>query len=163
MRKTASCRTARAWMVRLWPGVMKTSRVLPRRVFASLQSASRSQQKLDRQRLRQSGAPAIHYDSSMVALINNAAGSIIGWMQRLVSDDGTVKSYYDVDTALLLGGILTVRQCFREDREIVTLAGRIYQRVDFRWMLNGHPRLFSHGWKPETGFLRPRWDTYSED
>ena len=30
-------------------------------------------------------------------------------------------------------------------------------------MLNGHPLLLSHGWKPETGFLKPRWDTYSED
>jgi hypothetical protein len=29
--------------------------------------------------------------------------------------------------------------------------------------LNGHPFLLSHGWKPETGFLKPRWDTYSED
>jgi len=35
--------------------------------------------------------------------------------------------------------------------------------VDFRWMLNGDPRLLSHGWKPESGFLRPRWDTYSEN
>ena len=40
---------------------------------------------------------------------------------------------------------------------------RIYNRVDFRWMLNGHPLLLSHGWKPESGFLRARWDTYSED
>src|SRR4029079_2939482 len=46
-----------------------------------------------------------------------------------------------IDTALLLAGVLTVRQCFRDDREIVNLAGRIYQRVDFRWMLNGHPLL----------------------
>lgn len=68
-----------------------------------------------------------------------------------------------IDTALLLGGVLTVRQCFRDDREIATLATKIYERVDFRWMLNGHPRLLSHGWKPETGFLKPRWDTYSED
>ncbi len=30
-------------------------------------------------------------------------------------------------------------------------------------MLNGHATLLSHGWKPETGFLKPRWDTYSED
>jgi hypothetical protein len=30
-------------------------------------------------------------------------------------------------------------------------------------MLNGHPHLLSHGWKPETGFLGPRWDTYSEE
>lgn len=68
-----------------------------------------------------------------------------------------------IDTALLLGGVLTVRQCFAPDREITRLATKIYQRVDFRWMLNGDPLLLSHGWKPETGFLRPRWDTYSED
>jgi hypothetical protein len=68
-----------------------------------------------------------------------------------------------IDTALLLAGVLTVRQCFRDDVEIVRRAQHIYQRVDFRWMLNGDPLLLSHGWKPETGFLRPRWNTYSED
>lgn len=68
-----------------------------------------------------------------------------------------------IDTALLLGGVLTVRQCFASDPEITRLATKIYQRVDFRWMLNGDPLLLSHGWKPESGFLRPRWDTYSED
>jgi hypothetical protein len=68
-----------------------------------------------------------------------------------------------IDTALLLGGVLTVRQCFANDPEIARLATKIYQRVDFRWMLNGDPLLLSHGWKPESGFLRPRWNTYSED
>ncbi len=68
-----------------------------------------------------------------------------------------------IDTALLLAGVLTVRQCFASDAEITRLATKIYRRVDFRWMLNGHPLLLSHGWRPETGFLRPRWDTYSED
>jgi hypothetical protein len=68
-----------------------------------------------------------------------------------------------IDTALLLAGVLTARQCFREDREIVKLSTQIYERVDFRWMLNGDPLLLSHGWKPESGFLKPRWDTYSED
>lgn len=68
-----------------------------------------------------------------------------------------------IDTALLLGGVLTARQYYRHDAEIFRLATRIYQRVDFRWMLNGHATLLSHGWKPETGFLRSRWDTYSED
>jgi hypothetical protein len=68
-----------------------------------------------------------------------------------------------IDTALLLAGVLTVRQYFQADKEIVSLATKIYERVDFRWMLNGHPQLLSHGWKPETGFLKPRWDTYSED
>jgi hypothetical protein len=68
-----------------------------------------------------------------------------------------------IDTALLLGGILTARQYFHNDREIVRLATQIYTRMDFRWMLNGDPLLLSHGWKPESGFLIPRWDTYSED
>jgi hypothetical protein len=68
-----------------------------------------------------------------------------------------------IDTALLLAGVLTVRQYFQDDKETVILSTKIYERVDFRWMLNGHPRLLSHGWKSETGFLKPRWDTYSED
>jgi hypothetical protein len=68
-----------------------------------------------------------------------------------------------IDTALLLSGILTARQYFNDDTEIVRLATLIYERVDFRWMLNGHRLLLSHGWTPEKGFLGPRWDTYSED
>jgi len=68
-----------------------------------------------------------------------------------------------IDTALLLAGVLTVRQYFGEDVQIRRLATTIYERVDFRWMLNGDPLLLSHGWKPETGFLKARWDTYSED
>jgi hypothetical protein len=64
---------------------------------------------------------------------------------------------------LLLAGILTTRQYYRKDAEIFRLATKIYERVDFRWMLNGDPLLLSHGWRPETGFLKPRWDTYSED
>jgi hypothetical protein len=68
-----------------------------------------------------------------------------------------------IDTALLLAGVLTVRQYFHDDPEIPKLATKIYERVDFAWMLNNHPLLLSHGWKPETGFLKPRWDTYSED
>jgi hypothetical protein len=68
-----------------------------------------------------------------------------------------------IDTALLLAGVLTTRQYYRNDPEIFRLATKIYERVDFRWMLNGDPLLLAHGWKPETGFLKPRWDTYSED
>ncbi len=65
-----------------------------------------------------------------------------------------------IDTALLLCGVLTCRQHF-EDQEIRSLAGEIYERVDWPWMLNGG-RTLSHGWKPETGFLKSRWDTYNE-
>ena len=67
-----------------------------------------------------------------------------------------------IDTALLMGGILIARQYFHKDAEIVRLASQIYRRIDFRWMLNGDPLVLSHGWKPEEGFLKGRWNRYSE-
>jgi len=85
------------------------------------------------------------------------------WLDAKTGERRWNSEVSSIDTALLLAGVLTVRQCFRDDREIVQSATRIYNRVDFRWMLNGHPLLLSHGWKPESGFLRARWDTYSED
>jgi hypothetical protein len=67
-----------------------------------------------------------------------------------------------IDTALLLAGVLTARDYFRNDPEIVELATGIYNRVDFPWMMDGSHAYFSHGWTPHGGFLRYRWDTYSE-
>ena len=67
-----------------------------------------------------------------------------------------------IDTAIVLGGVLSVKQCFADDKEIVDSATKIYERVDFKWMLNGNRNLLSHGWRPETGFIKSRWDTYSE-
>lgn len=85
------------------------------------------------------------------------------WLDAKTGERRWNSEVSSIDTALLLAGVLTVRQCFREDAEIVRLATNIYRRVDFRWMMNGDPLLLSHGWKPESGFLRPRWDTYSEN
>lgn len=65
-----------------------------------------------------------------------------------------------IDTSILLCGVLTARQHFH-DREIKDLATRIYERVDWPWMLNGG-KTFSMGWLPETGFLKVRWDAYCE-
>ena len=66
-----------------------------------------------------------------------------------------------IDTALLIAGVLTVRERFR-DAEISSLASAIYDRVDFPWMLDGDSHLLSQGWKPESGFLKYRWDRFSE-
>lgn len=85
------------------------------------------------------------------------------WLDSKTGERRWNSEVSSIDTALLLAGVLTVRQCFRDDQEIVRLADKIYRRVDFRWMLNGHQLLLSHGWKPESGFLKPRWDTFSED
>ena len=67
-----------------------------------------------------------------------------------------------MDTALLLAGVLTAQGYFSADREIRMLAKQIFERVDFAWMLNGDPKLLSHGVKPESGFLEARWQVYSE-
>jgi hypothetical protein len=80
-----------------------------------------------------------------------------------VLEDSAKKSELSsIDTALLMGGILTARQYFRKDAEIYKLATEIYERMDFEWLLNGDPLLLSHGWTPEDGFLKARWAKYSE-
>jgi hypothetical protein len=70
-----------------------------------------------------------------------------------------------IDTAVLIAGALTAAAYFDRDtkaeREVRRLADSLYRRVDWRWALNGHASV-SHGWKPETGFLRYRWQGYNE-
>ena len=66
-----------------------------------------------------------------------------------------------IDTALLLGGVLTCRAYFQRDKDIRGLATKICDRVDWSWMLNGGDML-AHGWMPEKGFLKNRWSKYCE-
>ncbi|HEV3468118.1 MAG TPA: glucoamylase family protein [Pyrinomonadaceae bacterium] len=89
-------------------------------------------------------------------------GWFLHWMDARTGERRWRSEHSSIDTALLLGGALTARRCFDGRPEVARLATLIYERVDFRWMLAGHPSLLSHGWRPETGFLKPRWDTYSE-
>jgi hypothetical protein len=65
-----------------------------------------------------------------------------------------------IDTSIFLCGALTCRAYF-DDAEIRDLATNIYERVDWTWLLQGEKTL-SMGWKPESGFLKARWDSYSE-
>ncbi len=66
-----------------------------------------------------------------------------------------------IDTAILICGVLTARQYFSTERQIVNLATQIYNNVNWPWMLNGGTTL-SMGWKPESGFLSARWAHYCE-
>ena len=89
-----------------------------------------------------------------------------GWFYHFL-DATTGQRKFDsevssIDTALLLAGVLTARQAFHNDPQIVRLATQIYERVDFTWMLDGDSLLLSHGWTPEKGFIKFRWDRYSE-
>jgi beta-glucosidase len=89
-----------------------------------------------------------------------------GWFYHFVDQESGDRRWNSelssIDTALLLGGVLTVKTCFKDDRQIVDLANKIYRRVDFRWMLNGDRYLLSHGWRPENGWISNRWHDYSE-
>ena len=84
------------------------------------------------------------------------------WMDVNTGERRWRSEVSSIDTSLLVAGALTARQYFGEDAEIVKLATRIYERIDFPWMLNGHATLLSMGWHPETGFIKARWDDYSE-
>ena len=70
-----------------------------------------------------------------------------------------------VDTAILIAGALTAAAYFDRstdaEREVRTLADSLYRRIDWRWAQNGGSTV-SHGWKPETGFQRYRWEGYNE-
>jgi hypothetical protein len=65
-----------------------------------------------------------------------------------------------IDTSLFICGALTCSAYF-DDPEIHALARRIYERMDWNWLLHGDKTL-SMGWTPEHGFIRSRWDSYSE-
>lgn len=89
-----------------------------------------------------------------------------GWFYHFI-DVSTGKRRLDseissIDTALLAAGMLTAAGYFSEDREIAELARQIFERIDFAWMLNGSPLLLSHGVMPGSGFIKYRWDSYSE-
>jgi len=72
-----------------------------------------------------------------------------------------------VDSAMLFAGALAAAQYFDHDSEeeqaIRDLADQLYSRANWQWAL-GHGRkgTVTHGWKPESGFLKYRWEGYDE-
>ena len=70
-----------------------------------------------------------------------------------------------VDSAFLLAGALTAALYFDADtadeHEIRTLADALYRRADWQWAQDGGATV-THGWKPESGFLKCRWQGYDE-
>jgi hypothetical protein len=70
-----------------------------------------------------------------------------------------------IDTAILIAGALTAAQYFDRDTaaecELRQLAEELYRRADWQWAQNGALTI-THGWKPETGFIRYRWTGYTE-
>jgi hypothetical protein len=65
-----------------------------------------------------------------------------------------------IDTALFLAGALFTAEYF-DDAKIRDLTEKIYERVDFPWMMN-QGRFLALSWSPETGFNKARWDHFDE-
>ena len=65
-----------------------------------------------------------------------------------------------IDTALFLAGALFIADYF-DDPDLRNLAVKIYERIDFPWMLNGGEHL-ALAWSPEQGFSKYRWDHFDE-
>ena len=66
------------------------------------------------------------------------------------------------DSTWLIAGALIARQCCHDDERIVKVASDLYARVDYGWMRNGHSTLLAHGWMPEDGFLKARYEKYCQ-
>lgn len=70
-----------------------------------------------------------------------------------------------IDSAFLFAGALTAGVYFDaetpDELEIRSLANELYHRADWNWALNGEA-TFSHGWRPENGFIPHRYQGYDE-
>lgn len=70
-----------------------------------------------------------------------------------------------IDTALLMLGVLYAGEYYdganETEREIRSLAKRLYERVEWSWM-QPRPPLVAMGWHPERGFGRADYRGYNE-
>ena len=70
-----------------------------------------------------------------------------------------------IDSTFLIAGGLTAAEYFDRDtedeRELRSLAGAIYRRADWQWAQNRGVTV-THGWRPESGFIKYRWRGYNE-
>lgn len=100
----------------------------------------------------------------------NKMPNVHGWYYHFI-DMNTGERVWNcelssIDTALLLLGALSAGQ-YWPGTEVQRLANLLYSRLDWGWMLtNGGTQpnklVLSMGWKPESGFLKANWDSYSE-
>jgi hypothetical protein len=92
-----------------------------------------------------------------------------GWFYHFLNMEDATRfgssELSSIDTALLLAGVLYVREFFDSghstDQQIRNLADTIFNRIDWEWMLNRGETL-AMGWHPEHGFTKARWEGYNE-
>ncbi len=107
---------------------------------------------------------AIERVRTTLRFVADHAENANGWFYHFLDARTGKRAWHSeastIDTALFLQGAIQAREYFH-DTETTALVNRIYERIDWRWALNGG-RTLSHGWKPETGFIAYRWDSYAE-
>ena len=108
------------------------------------------------------------------------AGGMRGYFYHFLDLAGTRTwecEISSIDTALLMAGLLVAAGYFDDEegdaeREIRETATRLYEAVEWPWLLRDDKRL-SHGWRPEAvnrrrkhhdrdGFITATWDGYNE-
>jgi hypothetical protein len=113
--------------------------------------------------------PAIARAKTTLSFVRDRMEHHRGWLYHFVDwrtgDRAWKCEVSSIDTALLIAGALMAGEYF--GGETKAMAEELHRRIDFPWMLTdggARPgeRLIGHGWKPETGFLKSRWDNYSE-
>lgn len=102
--------------------------------------------------------------------VENEHGFFPHWFDQITGKWVGVDCFSSIDTAILMAGVITVRQYFSgisadtsgtEEGRIVHIATELYEAVDWNWMCNGEGTL-SMGWRPDSGFLTARWRGYNE-
>ena len=92
--------------------------------------------------------------------------NVHGWYYHFVDRNTGERAWNcelsSIDTAMLLAGVITAQQFYRQDAEIHQLASNLYQRTDFLWLLDSETGFMRMGWTPEGGFLRAEWTDYWE-
>jgi hypothetical protein len=70
-----------------------------------------------------------------------------------------------IDSTFLIAGALMAAEYFNHDtddeRELREIAHALYARADWQWAQNGG-KTVTHGWRPENGFIKYRWQGYDE-
>lgn len=70
-----------------------------------------------------------------------------------------------IDSTYVIAGALTAAAYFNRnsegEREIRDLAEELYRRTNWQWAQNGGATE-THGWTPEHGFIKYRWEGYCE-
>lgn len=107
----------------------------------------------------------------VASFLRNSASHNHGWFYHFVNWANGQRVWQSeassIDTSIAIAGLIVAERYF-QDAQLTADTNAILQRVDWQWMLtdNGakpNEKFLCHGWKPETGFLPYRWDSYSEE